>query len=285
MATNTPTPVELSDSVEDKVNPRCKPVGDGKYRSREDTRLRLNKWAEDVAIANADPDTVMRMGQQCVVVEIGPPQFADDREIWDQQPDEDGNQWRMFQMYRDMEPWKRSKQQVQRQIGVAYSNGTGQAIGHASTHFRWEERIQAFDAAEDRRMTEELYQRKLRARIATADVGQDMRLKAADALSVMATIIYRWVENEHGKKVRVKRSALKPNEVVRLAEIGVKLERLGLGENDSEFGSAVMNLTQINQTVNVTDQELVDQAHAIITARERDSFIVGADGRANMDGK
>lgn len=166
-----------------------------------------------------------------------------------------------------MEPWKRSKQQVQRQLGMARSNGTGTQVGHASTFFRWEERIQAFDAAEDRRMTEELYQRKLRARVATADVGQKMRSKAVEALSAMRAIVYKWVKDENGERVRVKRSALSPNEIVRLADIGVKLERLGLGENDTELGRAVLSLTQVNQTVNISDQQLLEQAHEIIEAR------------------
>lgn len=233
---------------------------------------RTKKWADKTAIANASPTIIHdQHGKEYAIVAIGPIVFADDCEVWERQVEETDKHWEMFTLFRDQDPWSRTKVAVARGLGLDAGNGTPPAINKPATKNRWNERVIAYDAYCDKRMREELFQRKLSARIKTAQIGRRMREKAAEALIALRPIIYVAIKDpETGAITHEKRSALKPGDIAKLAEIGVKLERMALGEDDTPMlPAASINLTQINITT-MTDEELLASASKIISAGEGD---------------
>lgn len=248
---------------------------------------RIRKWAARTAEANATPETVlMQSGRELIVTEIGPVAFAEDRELWERQPDEGDKHWEMFTLYRDQPQWSRTKKEVGRLLGLSPGNGTPPVLMQPATFNRWDERVTAYDIHCDARMREELFQRKLRARINTAKIGRRMREKASEALNALNAIVYVHVKDAvTGKTTKERRSALKPSDIARLAEIGVKLERMALGEDDQAMPpGSIINMTQINLQTTMTDEELMESAAQIISAGPGDIIEVGDDGRTNLDG-
>lgn len=257
-------------------------------RTGEALAVRTREWAEKTTAANAEPDTVLlSSGERVDVIEIGPMAFNNDRELWERQTTESDKHWEMFTLYRDQDQWSRTKRKVGVLLGLAPGNGTPPVIRDPATFNRWDERVGAYDAHCDKRMREELFQRKLAARIKTAEVGRRMREKALAALDVLNAVVYVNIKDPlTGEVTREQRSAIKPSDITRLADVGVKLERLALGEDDSiasPYGSQI-NLTQINLQTGMTDEELLDSARKIITAGTGDLITVGADGCSDLDG-
>ena len=229
---------------------------------------RVRKWADEIAAAPAETF------QGMPVEPIGPPQFDDDRDIWERQTEEPQHLWHMFTVYRDMPTWNRTKRGVASVMDMSKGRGgvgTGDTILNASTMFRWDERVVAYDLAADKRMREELYQRRLSARVETAQLGHRMRVKANEALSALNTVVYKSVKNpETGEIERVIKSALSPNDIAKLADVGVKLERLALGEDSSALPpGSTLNLTQVNTQIIMSDEELIASASEIISGSAR----------------
>lgn len=267
--------------------PITKPVYHGKDVGAVSKAGRIREWSEAVSLANANPQMVMTEFGRVAVEEIGPARFADDREVWERQPGENDWHWHMFILYRDQASWDRTKKNVARLVKSGGGSGTPETIVNLASMFRWDERVMAFDRSEDNRMREELYQRKLTARIETARVGRKMREKSLEALDVLDAIVYKQVKDpETGEVKRIMRSALSPSDIVKLADVGVKLERLALGEDEMALPpGATINLTQINtQLVGMSDEELVANARKIIGPGTGDIVTVGDDGLPHLDG-
>jgi len=220
------------------------------------------------------------------IVPIGPVQLVTDRDLWERQPGESDMAWEAFVVFRDLDPGKRT-------IKHTYELVSGHTLERASTphgdrvvpsmnfgrycnQFHWRERAFAYDRYMDDKYRKELEASRVKARVETADLGRTMRRKAAEALAELKTILYTRGPNG---EITLK-SALTSNQIVKLAEVGVRLERLALGEGDGE-GSLVL----IGQQYNIiSDVELIDRAQQIIAARQGGAAEVSRLRSGNVDG-
>ena len=246
--------------------------------------IRTKAWADEVD--RTPPQIISTEHGEYVVEAIGPVRFASDREIWERQHDEGDRHWQMFRLYRDLVPWERTKKAVARAMGLTTDNDTTETILQPATKYRWDERVIAFDMSEDKRMREELHQRRLSARIQTAHVGRQMREKALEAITILDAVVYKSIKNvETGETERVLKSNLSPSDIVRLADVGVRLERLALGEDDINIPpGSTFNLTQINtQFVGMSDEELVADARKVIEAGTGHIRTTIVDGLPDLD--
>jgi len=219
------------------------------------------------------------------IVPIGPVQLAVGRDLWERQPGETDLAWDAFCTFRDLDPGERT-------IKRTYEVVSGHTVERASTpngdrvspsmnmyrynkEYRWQERAFAYDRYMDDKYRKELEASRVRARVETADLGRTMRRKAAEALAELQTILYI----KQGDQV-VLRNALNASQIVRLAEVGVRLERLALGEGDGES-----SLTLIGQQYNIiSDAELINRAKQVIEARQGGTVEVSGLRSGNVDG-
>lgn len=213
-------------------------------------------------------------GQPVIIEELNTTitEYAEDREMWERQPGEPDNQWLWFTTFRDMDPGIRS-------LANAYRLATGKEVyWHTSTHWQqarnlwcWTERVVAYDNYVDAIHRRVLEAARLKIRVETLQLGSAMREKASEALTVLDAVLYRDVKQSDGTVKREMRSALTPSQIVKLAEVGVKLERLAVGEDDVGDGGrfrGVGGTTAVQVNVKIGDDELVQRAQAIITARQ-----------------
>lgn len=219
------------------------------------------------------------------IVPIGPVQLAAGRDLWERQPGETDLAWDAFCTFRDLDPGERT-------IKRTYEVVSGHTVERVSTpngdrvspsmnmyrynkEYRWQERAFAYDRYMDDKYRKELEASRVRARVETADLGRTMRRKAAEALAELQTILYI----KQGDQV-VLRNALNASQIVRLAEVGVRLERLALGEGDGES-----SLTLIGQQYNIiSDAELINRAKQVIEARQGGTVEVSGLRSGNVDG-
>lgn len=207
---------------------------------------------------------------------VTPTELSPECKPWERQPGESDSDWHRFVIYRNMDPSVRSKR-----AAYAVSRGLpntpesrrkmepGNYFWAATKQWRWEERVRAYDQHVDNMILERLEGRRMRARLETADLGQAMRQKAAEALQELRAVITE-TKVIDGKTIKATRVALTPAQIARIAEIGVKLERLALGEDIGEV-SMPQSLTFIDaRQVHITDEELVQRAKDVIEARARD---------------
>jgi hypothetical protein len=142
----------------------------------------------------------------------------------------------------------------------------GEEIAGALT---WQDRAAAYDEREDARIRAELEARRLRARLETADLGQTLRQKAANAARIIVAVTQEFVD-ENGQRVRVMKTDLKPHEIARLAEVGVDLERLALGEpteNVAHGGSlTVSGVLGVSDWTDLSDDELDERIERLLAA-------------------
>jgi len=102
-----------------------------------------------------------------------------------------------------------------------------------SKKHRWQERIAEYERERNIAIQAELESRRLQARLDTADLGQALRAKAAEALAKFEAIEETdMVKPGRGKKKQVigKRFVLSAATLTALAKAGVEIERLALGE-------------------------------------------------------
>jgi len=193
-------------------------------------------------------------------------QFSPDLKPWERQPEETNAAWRVFQVYRDLPSYHRSIKAALRVVyGEKGGNNNYHLIRTQSRLNRWEERVAEYDRYFDSLMLRELETRRLQTRIETADLGELMRSKAADALEVLDATIYRTVKQADGTTKKVLRTTLSVNEITRLAEVGVKLERLALGEDDEQGGGGVRVTVHMER---VDPRSLDERAREILEERE-----------------
>lgn len=192
--------------------------------------------------------------------------LATDRELWERQPGEGNKSWVSFCAYRDMPPGERSMAAAFRiyveRPTARQANDNWWAL---RKQWHWAERVVAYDRHMDDLYRKELEARRIQARVETADLGQAMRQKAMEAVAELKAITTT-VRKVDGKRVRVVRSSLSPGQIAQLAKVGVKLERLALGEDSGRGPTAAV---QVNV---VTDGRLVEQAEEIIDARKESAI-------------
>lgn len=190
--------------------------------------------------------------------------FAPDRELWERQPGEKDKPFKAFAVFRDLDPASR-KLSTCFQIVQGDWRATTDQFSRWRKAFRWDDRVAAYDMYVDDKIRKELEGHRLAARKATADLGEAMRQKAWRALQALEAIIYQWVVDESGQRVKQARSALSPRQITQLAEVGTKLERLALGEGVAMTAAPSLTMVQVN----IGDDELVTRAKDAIAAREK----------------
>lgn len=195
--------------------------------------------------------------------------YADDREIWEQQPGEPSNYWSWFTTFRDMDSATRTISNAYRKItGKEVCWGVPDRYRLAWNLWSWKERALAYDQHVDRLHRRILEDVRLKARVETMKLGKHMREKAADALAVLDAVVYKNVLQDDGTVERVMRSALTPAQITKLAEIGVKLERLAVGEDNVGQAGFGVRTTAVQVNVRIGDDELVQRAQAVIESRQ-----------------
>lgn len=203
----------------------------------------------------------------------GPITLATDRDLWERQGSESDKAWGAFVVFRDLPPRERTLPRMYFEItGKRIGQGAAQKVSmhyqRYRARYKWDDRVAAYDRHMDDIWLKELEGQRVRARIETVDLGRALRQKAAEALQELRSVVYV-TKTVDGQKVQVPRSSLSATQIVRLAEVGVKLERMALGEDDGEGGLHSLTLVNVEQ-MNVGDDELLKQAQQIITARARD---------------
>lgn len=208
--------------------------------------------------------------------------FATDRELWERQPEESEPCWRAFVLYRDLEPQDRSLTEAYRRADGDPTWGTPTHYQRWSKEWLWRERVIAYDNYVDTKMRAALEAQRIRARVETAQLGRAMRRKAAAALQELQAIIFETVVVD-GVSTKVARSALTPAQIAQLADVGVKLERLAVGDPTETSASAIYVGGQID--VNLSDEELIERAARVITARAPGALKHSKRGSAGLVGE
>lgn len=158
-------------------------------------------------------------------------------EIWDRLPGESATQYDRFCRYRDMRytgadgrkldgiqsPFrKRNLRGLAEEMGIKRY----MTLGDASTKYNWVERCEAYDIEIERQNREQQEQAILKMNKDHADLAAQMVRKAAKRL------------------LTIPEEELSAADIVRLVDVGVKIERLSRGEsteNKQISGEATMN--------------------------------------------
>lgn len=134
--------------------------------------------------------------------------MADEKtvELWERQPGEGTKPWEAFVIYRDMGT-DRALRKVAKQLQKSIT-----MIGRWSSDWKWQERVAAWDAEQDKLARADQVKEIAKMRKLQAQRGAKMQEKAMAALEQMEI------------------EELSAADVVRLMTEGAKLERLGRGD-------------------------------------------------------
>ncbi|MDD4450458.1 MAG: hypothetical protein PHS76_07110 [Sphaerochaeta sp.] len=176
------------------------------------------------------------------------------REIWDRLPGENAAQYDKFCRYRDMRytgadgrkldgiqaPFRRRNLR-----GLAEEMGIKRhmTLGDASVKYNWVERCEAYDIEIERQNREQQEQAILKMNKDHADLAAQMVRKAAKRL------------------LTIPEEELSAADIVRLVDVGVKIERLSRGEsteNKQISGETTMNHTGAVTVKATSDLNLSD---------------------------
>jgi hypothetical protein len=164
-------------------------------------------------------------------------------DVWDRLPEESGDAWESFRNYRNAGP-QRTMADTARKMGR--KPGTFYKLARI---YRWEERARAYDEhieAIDLKKTEIL-----------TEVNAERRIKLARGLQEVAlSRIEEWRRDVSEGAI----PPLSPTEVAKLAEVGVKLERMEIGESTE-------NVAIQGRVTSLTEKELMDRAREILAGR------------------
>lgn len=206
-----------------------------------------------------------------------------DRQPWKRQPAEPAEAFLAFQLYRDLDHVDRTPEKLLEIMEVDKDDKTftAQRIANWREHYRWEERAAAYLDNQDNQIEAALLGRKLQARYAVANLGKALREAAAAALKELKPVVQARVKDKETGEYRLElRSNLTPNEIIKLARVGVELEQEALGERKP--GSGVYNFVQQNLALALEDTDrLRDMAKEILDAQTQAAAVT----EQIMDGK
>lgn len=155
------------------------------------------------------------------------PEFADDREIWERQPNETDRSWEMFKIYRDMGP-SRTQAHLSK---VKKMNKN--SVASFSARWGWRERAAAYDAHIDRIEKEA----EIKARREAAKEMTERHLKISTHLQRLVQVeLLRWLKRTGADAPNPdlsRRPTLSTSQLQGLLEYGVRLERLNRDEPES----------------------------------------------------
>lgn len=122
---------------------------------------------------------------------------------WDRQPGESPQAWEAFQKYRDLGP-SRSGAKVGKELGKSQA-----LIDRWSAENAWVLRASAWDAEQDRQWQVELRAAQRKAAEKNVELARTIKIVAGHSLAQL-------VQNQ---------TALKPNEIARMAEAAIRMEQ------------------------------------------------------------
>lgn len=209
--------------------------------------------------------------------------FADDRELWERQPGESDRHWEAFQCYLHSRPAERRYTIIARKLAARHEeegylgrpSPRYALMGQWARQNRWEERTLAFDNYVAQKETDALIAHRIQARIDASNLAQELKKKALAAVQALKAIVTETKKQEDGTTKVIVRSALTPNEIAKLADLGIRLERQALDmDNANPDGTTKETEAPItaNVTVNLFNREseeaLLQRAQQILEARE-----------------
>lgn len=178
--------------------------------------------------------------------------------IWEIQPREGPKAWKWFELYRDLGE-ERTLQMVADAAGVSRS-----AVAQVCQDWQWQTRLHALDKFKAEQMTAKIKRDAETMASRQATLGMKLQEKANDALLV----------------VDISKDTVTVRDVVALADVGVKIERLARGEKTEEKEKIVIALPVIpawaKGSAAVIDAEFVE--HKALSSGE-------ASGEATDAGK
>jgi hypothetical protein len=136
---------------------------------------------------------------------------------------------------------------------------------------RWEERALAYDRAEDKKLFDQLQARKLKSLLEVADLGETLRKKAATAAR-MLTAVTQSVGMHEGREVMIMAVTLTPDQIVRMADVGTKIEQLALG-----------NPTELTGFVEAPTAASTENARALLEKKIEDIRARQAEAKRDED--
>lgn len=162
----------------------------------------------------------------------------EDIELWERQPFEHSRCFQAFAIYRDMGP-DRALRKVAHELSKSYP-----VILKWNNRWFWQERVAAYDQYLDRIKLEA--QAKARQEMAERQAREGKSLQNL-AIGAVAHLL-----GEDGKPKK-----LKASDIARLLEVGVKIERLAVGEpteNVKEEGIEKVKIIRYPATVEDPDE-------------------------------
>lgn len=152
---------------------------------------------------------------------------------WDQQPDEpDLHYGRFATFYLRQDRLERTVKEAHKRYVASQPPGADlvglEAFYDGSRAWKWVERARAFDKVVDQRIQAQLEHRRLTSALETADLGRELRTKASQAAKMLQPI-RRELGMQDGREIVILASSLTPEQIVRMADIGVKIEQLAVG--------------------------------------------------------
>lgn len=164
-------------------------------------------------------------------------------EPWERLTTETDNAWAAFQVYRDMPPAERAIKPIAKAISLR-----PETVAKYFKKHMWAERVAAYDGR-----TDEAQLLPLATETEIVESSLE-RLKLARGLQAVAVHqLNRWLEKiEYGEQF-----TLSPTEVCKLAELGVKIERMELGESTE-------NVAVLHRVTTMTSEELIARARDVL---------------------
>ena len=157
---------------------------------------------------------------------------------YDQQPGESNNNYELFNIYKNM-----GRSRTYGMVADICPYKTPQNISKISIKNRWKKRVVDYDLEKDRQMQMKLDDEIMVSRLRQMNIGSDMQKLAQKGLKVLESCV----------------DELSPTDVSKLADIGVKIERLALGSSTEITESKVEVEGKVDVKVEELPKELVEK--------------------------
>lgn len=242
-----------------KTPPRSRPAH-AVIGGTSNPRTIITEDGREVEIADVDP--VMSLSEELLP--------------WERHPTESDRAWAAFKIYRDTPISERTIVGTARQL-----NGPNAAVPPTIQRwvkiYRWRDRVIAYDNWVAKKEANALLQARIAAHRAIAELGDQLRSKAAEALAALDPIVIKEVKDPETGEITVEtRSRLTPNEITRLADTALKLMKAGLRMEDVNPDGTLRDDVAGGPlaggvTVNIFNDQrgLLEKAREVLEAREK----------------
>jgi len=165
---------------------------------------------------------------------------------WDRQVGESRLAYQLFCIYRDLGR-TRSYDRV-----VEISSRSPNTVSKYASSFQWKARAAAYDDYMNHKMRVKLEEEVIQARIRQQALGADMQELAMAGINKI-------MESENPEELR-------PLDIARLAEVGVRIENLAIGQPSEIVREESKG--EVKHTVEVLDKDLVAEVGRILAEKK-----------------